>query len=176
MLRLTKDIDPNHTKELLQNVGSQIQSASRAIALALKNMDSDRLMRSTFDEMRNGSGDAGLPTLIATARNMIFQRRLRDRVIGGGGLFGEPAWEIMLDLFIATAEGKSISVSSACIGSAGPPTTALRYLSVLDEQRLVERFKHATDARVIHVRLSELAMAKMSAILSASTPASPPLL
>jgi hypothetical protein len=176
MLRMTKDIDPNHTKELLQNVGSQIQSASRAIAQALENMDSDRLMQSAFDETRNGSDDAGLPTLIATARNMIFQRRLRDRVISGSGLFGEPAWEIMLDLFIATAEGKSISVSSACIGSAGPPTTALRYLSVLDEQRLVERFKHATDARVIHVRLSEPAMAKMSAILSASTPASPPLL
>jgi hypothetical protein len=107
---------------------------------------------------------------------LIFQRRLRDRVIDSDGLFGEPAWEIMLDLFIAMAEGKPISVSSACIGSAGPPTTVLRYLSVLDEQRVVERFKHATDARVIHVRLTDLAMAKMAAILSVSIPASPPLL
>jgi hypothetical protein len=99
---------------------------------------------------------------------IIKHAGLRSRE-GGGNAAG-------LVSLIATAEGKSISVSSACIGSAGPPTTALRYLNVLDEKRLVERFKYATDARVIHVRLNDLAMAKMSAILPASIPASPPLL
>jgi hypothetical protein len=170
---MTNDLDQNQTKELLQNVGSQIQSASRAIALALENIDSDRVVQSVGDESRSSGDEIALPNLIATARSIIFQRRLRDRVIDGGSLFGEPAWEILLDLFIATAEGKSISVSSACIGSAGPPTTALRYLSAMDEQCLVERFKHKSDARVIHVRLTDTAMKKMGAILSASSPVSP---
>ena len=38
-------------------------------------------------------------------------------------LFGEPAWDILLDLYIANVENKPVSVSSACIGSAAPPTT-----------------------------------------------------
>jgi hypothetical protein len=173
---MTDDLEQNQTRELLQNVGSQIQSASRTIALALKNIDFDLLVQSVGDESRSSGGEIAQPNLIAAARSIIFQRRLRDRVIDCGSLFGEPAWEIMLDLFIATAEGKSISVSSACIGSAGPPTTALRYLSAMDEQCLVERFKHKSDARVIHVRLTDVAMKKMGAILSASSPVSPPQL
>jgi hypothetical protein len=106
--------------------------------------------------------------LLRPTTTSIKHAGLRSREGGGKatGLFS----------LIATAEGKSISVSIACIGSAGPPTTALRYLSVLDEKRFVERFKYATDARLIHVRLTDLAMAKMSAILPASIPASPLLL
>ena len=45
----------------------------------------------------------------------------------GEGLFADPAWDIMLDLFAARIEGKDITVSSAGIAACVPPTTALRW-------------------------------------------------
>ena len=54
-------------------------------------------------------------------------------------VFADPAWDIMLDLFAASLEGKTVSVSSACIAADVPSTTALRWLSVLERERMIER-------------------------------------
>jgi hypothetical protein len=35
-------------------------------------------------------------------------------------LFKDPAWDILLDLYVARADGRGISVSSACIASGAP--------------------------------------------------------
>lgn len=81
-------------------------------------------------------------------------RRLRERFIPGE-LFGEPAWDMLLDLYAAGLEGRLISVSSACLASAVPPTTGLRWLNKLIESGLIERSDDASDARRANVSLSE---------------------
>ena len=63
---------------------------------------------------------------LALARKAYALRRKRAALFGNPDLFGEPAWDILLDLYIAAGEGKPVSVSSACIGSAAPATTGLR--------------------------------------------------
>ena len=78
-------------------------------------------------------------------------------------LFGEPAWDLLLDLFIAAKERKRVPVTSACIGAAVPTTTALRWLAILEERGLVVREADPTDARRIFVRLTAEAYAKMVA-------------
>ncbi|MEL6529173.1 MAG: winged helix DNA-binding protein [Pseudomonadota bacterium] len=89
------------------------------------------------------------------ARQLYANRRQRDSIFGQPDLFGEPAWDILLDLYIAFAEDKSVSVSSACIGSAAPPTTGLRWLGVLADQGLVVREADPEDQRRVLVRLTE---------------------
>lgn len=76
-------------------------------------------------------------------------------------LFGEPAWDLLLDLFIAAKERKRVPVTSACIGAAVPTTTALRWLAILEERGLVIREADPTDARRIFVRLTADAYGKM---------------
>ena len=88
------------------------------------------------------------------ARARYDARRRRSSIIGGSDLFGEPAWDILLDLYIAHGQGKPVSVSSACIGSASPPTTGLRWLGVLQESGLVEREHDPRDQRRVLVSLS----------------------
>lgn len=61
--------------------------------------------------------------------------------------FGEPAWNILLDLFIVDLKGQRISVQDACLSSGVPPTTALRYVGQLEEGSFVKRVPDATDAR-----------------------------
>lgn len=95
------------------------------------------------------------------ARAIYDNRRKRDIIFGSSELFGEPAWDILLDLYIAEVEGKAVSVSSACIGSASPSTTGLRWLGVLCEAGFVKREHDPADQRRVLVRLSEGGMEAM---------------
>lgn len=95
------------------------------------------------------------------ARRTYRNRRSRNALFGDDGLFGEPAWDLLLDLFIAAKERKRVPVTSACIGAAVPTTTALRWLAVLEERGLVVREADPSDARRIFVRLSTEAYARM---------------
>ena len=95
------------------------------------------------------------------ARATYARRRKRTSIFGDPELFGEPGWDILLDLYIAQVEEKPVSVSSACIGSASPPTTGLRWLGVLAEQGLVEREHDPQDQRRVLVRLTDKALEAM---------------
>ena len=91
---------------------------------------------------------------INAVRIYLRCRRLRERLLPRE-IFGEPAWDILLDLYAAQLEGKAVSISSACIASAVPTTTALRWLSKLVECGLIERSLDASDARRAHVRITD---------------------
>jgi DNA-binding MarR family transcriptional regulator len=99
------------------------------------------------------------------ARQRYRQRRLRDRFFGAN-LFREPAWDILLDLYVAASEDKRISVSSAC-GAAGLPTaTGLRWLAKLEKEALIKRVPAGTDGRTVYVELTEEAHEKMTGLLA----------
>ncbi|QIQ86159.1 winged helix DNA-binding protein [Erythrobacter sp.] len=95
------------------------------------------------------------------ARKTYAARRRRGAIFGDEEIFGEPAWDILLDLYIAHVERKPVSVSSACIGSAAPPTTGLRWLGVLADRGLVAREHDPEDQRRVLVRLTESGLEAM---------------
>jgi hypothetical protein len=95
------------------------------------------------------------------AQEAYTQRRKRSEVFSNPDLFGEPAWDIMLDLYIAQATNKKISVTSACIASAVPSTTGLRWLTILINDGLVLREHDPQDNRRVFVRLSETGVTSM---------------
>lgn len=99
--------------------------------------------------------------LAEIARDAYRGRRVRDRFFDDAALFGEPAWDMLIDLFIAACDGKKVPVTSACIGASVPTTTALRWLAVLETRGLVVREADLVDARRVFVRLSDDANAKM---------------
>ena len=102
---------------------------------------------------------------VQIARDMYAARRQRDEAFGNPDLFGEPAWDIMLDLYIAHVEGKPVSVSSACIGSASPSTTGLRWLGILADHELIVRTHDPDDQRRVLVRLTDAGLAAMDRYL-----------
>jgi hypothetical protein len=91
--------------------------------------------------------------LAHVARKIIANRRSRSEQLPAE-LFSEPAWDILLDLFIARMEQQQISISSACLASPVPTTTALRWLEVIQNLGLVERYPSPDDKRVTYVQLS----------------------
>lgn len=96
------------------------------------------------------------------AREEYEERRRRSEYFDDN-LFGEPTWDILLDLFCSQVIGRRISVSSACIASCVPQSTALRWLQVLIDRGLIERVRDSADGRRAWLHLPDktyLAIAK----------------
>lgn len=104
--------------------------------------------------------------LTEAARHVYRARRLRARAFGDESLFGEPAWDLLLDLFIAESDGKSLSVTAACIGAAVPTSTALRWIVILESRGLVRRENDPADARRVFLHLTSEGYAKMNRYFS----------
>lgn len=94
-------------------------------------------------------------------RRIIHQRQLRTRFFPGD-MFADPAWDMLLDLTAATAEGTRVSVTSLCIASGVPPTTALRWIAQMTEAGLVQRLEDHTDKRRAFIGLSDASISSMA--------------
>jgi DNA-binding MarR family transcriptional regulator len=96
------------------------------------------------------------------AEEVYRDRRRRARHLPSR-LLGEPAWDILLDLYVAAGRGQAVSVSNACLAADAPASTALRWLNHLEGEGLVERLADQTDARRHCVRLTAQGMTRMGA-------------
>ncbi|MEL7689228.1 MarR family transcriptional regulator [Citromicrobium bathyomarinum] len=106
----------------------------------------------------------GKPARLPTpqrVRATIRKRQLRARFLDAE-LFADPAWDILLDLTAARAEGRRVSVTSLCIASGVPPTTALRWIGQMTRQGLLVREEDRVDRRRAFVALSETALDAMA--------------
>ena len=100
------------------------------------------------------------------ARCLYDSRRLRDGLFPPR-LFGEPAWDILLDLYAADTEGEPVDVSSACVAAAVPQTTALRYIARLETAGLVARTRVASDRRRSLLSLTPAGRSTVESVLVA---------
>lgn len=94
-------------------------------------------------------------------RRIIARRQARARFFDRA-LFADPAWDILLDLAAARAEHARVSVTSLCIASGVPPTTALRWIGQMTEAGLLRRVEDDTDRRRVFVALTDGAAEAMA--------------
>lgn len=108
--------------------------------------------------------EAMRPALVREAQRQISMRAARGKFFPVE-LFGEPAWNMLLDLYISKANGVRITVTSACIASDAPNTTALRYIDLMVAMDLVARVPSSVDRRVIYLELKDRAETLMEKFL-----------
>ena len=94
-------------------------------------------------------------------RRIIRQRQLRAQFLSSD-LFADPAWDILLDLTAARAEHARVSVTSLCIASGVPPTTALRWIGQMTDAGLLSRVEDESDRRRAFIELSDKAADAMA--------------
>ena len=101
--------------------------------------------------------EADPATNIVVVKRYIRQRDLRAKIFPPG-LLADPAWDILVDLYAATAEGAQVSVSSACIAARVPATTALRWVGKLCEEGMINRHSDPLDGRRHFLTLTPVAV------------------
>jgi predicted transcriptional regulator len=87
-------------------------------------------------------------------RRVIKQRAYRATYFPDG-LFADPAWDMLLDLAAAQAEFRQVSITSLCLASGVPGTTALRYVELLISTGLCARRPDTTDRRRTWITLTD---------------------
>lgn len=106
---------------------------------------------------------AGQPSLPdpRMVRQVIANRQARARFFDAE-LFGDPAWDMLLDLTAARGEGAQVSVTSLCIAAGVPATTALRWLTQMVEAGLFVRVPDPADRRRAFIALSDRSLTAMA--------------
>ena len=116
--------------------------------------------RSAFRQLEHDSD------LWLLAAKDLYKERLARRRYFSANLFGEPAWDILLDLYIAEKENRVTSVTSACLGAQVPQTTAIRWIRMLEQEGLVVRDQDRHDGRRRLLRMSEKGYARMTGYIA----------
>ncbi|MBS7804679.1 MarR family transcriptional regulator [Rhizobiales bacterium TNE-4] len=76
---------------------------------------------------------------------------MRRRAVGDEQ--GDPVWAMVLELCAARLEGREVSVTSLCLASGLPVTTALRRLDELEHDGRITRSPDKNDRRRVFVAL-----------------------
>jgi DNA-binding MarR family transcriptional regulator len=103
----------------------------------------------------NDAGNSGAvqPCSDASIRG-ILQSRLERGSCFPADLFSDPAWDMLLDLYAAELAQVRVSVTSLCIASNAPTSTALRWISALEREKLIERRPDPLDGRRFFLSLT----------------------
>jgi DNA-binding MarR family transcriptional regulator len=135
------------------DVQRQVEIIARAATLLGRRLNSINHSASTLpilseldDPVLDQEPSLDVANTVSVLRRMIRERRVRERFFKEAR-FGEPAWDIILDLTLASFEGKTVAVSSLCIASGVPMSTAMRWINEMIEAGLIDRWIDPTDGR-----------------------------
>jgi DNA-binding MarR family transcriptional regulator len=95
------------------------------------------------------------------ANKMIADRK-KFMQLFPANIIADPALDILLDLYVAKIDEKNISISSSCISTNVPQSTALRWLNILCEYKLLRRHPSKKDGRISYVELTDESFNRMT--------------
>jgi DNA-binding MarR family transcriptional regulator len=98
------------------------------------------------------------------ATRIRFSRDLRQKLFDRI-MFGEPAWDILLGLYVIYNDRRRLSTRQLSKLANLPLTTALRWLDYLEQQGLIRRLPSSSDHRVVDIELSDKGRASMDGYL-----------
>lgn len=118
-----------------------------------------RLLKLMLDRL--GESDNGLA---ARARMIFAQRRRRARYFNSA-MFDEPAWDMLLALYITDVAGGRLTVGQLISWVGVPHSTAIRWIDYLEKERFVVREAGDEDRRVVRLNLTDKARNAMNSYL-----------
>jgi hypothetical protein len=114
----------------------------------------------------DASFDTDLPPYDYASLRFLRSLTEEKRRLFGNALMPDPAWEMLVELMLGRYTGRRICVTSLCLASRTPVTTALRRIEELVEEGLVVRTRDPSDRRRSYVSLSQLGFERMAQYLT----------
>lgn len=134
--------------EIVDHIVVTATSARRIGALGPRTGDRpDEPAHVLRDSINRGDPSGKHSIALENARRAYARRKFRRSLFGASKLFNEPAWDILIDIFVHECEGKKVPISALCHASYAPVTTALRRVNDLCEAGHAVRIDDPDDGR-----------------------------
>ncbi len=129
----------------------------------------NELLAALPSERQPDVGNGIRPAILGGSRNLDWAKRAYEarrfrKMHIDDQVFGEPAWDILLELYIAFHECRTVSTKVATLASDAPHATAHRNIIMLENLGLVNRVDDLHDKRVKWVGLTKKAIVAISRI------------
>jgi len=108
-------------------------------------------------------------TLLARVRKHVVERQLRNAYFNPS-IFGEPAWEILLTLYISENTGRKPTLRRLAHRVNTPLTTAIRWIDYLAKENLVQKEPRPDYRRMMYVTLLDKGRALIEDYFSSLNP------
>jgi DNA-binding MarR family transcriptional regulator len=129
-----------------------IREAARLLAL-IASLDAGETQGSLGEpELDRQSSSVDREVLLSRAKKHFRDRQLR-RQFFSRAIFGEPAWDTLLVLYISEFFGRRLTVGRLVDWIEAPLSTAQRWIAYLEKERLVAKEGHPDDRRMAYIRL-----------------------
>ena len=96
----------------------------------------------------------------AWADRLYAERRRRDALFPDG-LFGEPAWDLLLAMFTAREKGQAMILCKAYKAAGVSDTTGRRLLDRMEEEGLITRRRAPRSRKMRIVELTDTAVERL---------------
>ena len=104
-----------------------------------------------------------VPAEAADVVSQIICARQKRATVFSPTLFSDPAWDILLALFLTELRQQKVATTELAILTSIPLTTALRWIEALEQKGWLRRLPDASDQRRTFVELSARGASAMHA-------------
>jgi hypothetical protein len=145
-------------------VNDNLQSVVRELTTTLAAVAQDFSNRVENIASAEETQESGAGSLYAKAVGLLKQQELRLAYFPRD-LFHEPAWNMLIALFVAHHDKHPMNVKALTAFAGAPPTTSLRWVDHLHERGLIDRVTDSMDRRRVEVSLSDAGLSAMTKYL-----------
>jgi DNA-binding MarR family transcriptional regulator len=160
-------VQPSPIEDRTELSAADAREIARLLGLLLKKelppSEQNILLNKGPDEQPQPPEDRAI--LVAKAR-VVFSERKRRADYFKPVIFGEPAWDMLLALYITDFAGGQQSIGKLVNWIGAPQTTALRWINYLEKEHMVSRGTHPRDRRTVIVDITAVGRRKLDQYFS----------
>jgi hypothetical protein len=151
----------------LADVDAQLATVGTAMAFLCKQIEASRHALAEVSDQ--GAPPQPMPPLtpaqmLGIAGAMVRAREHRARQFRAS-FFGDPAWDMLLDLYVARLSGKPVYVGALSLATRSSSSTGLRLIRDMERHGEVVRRADPSDGRRVMIEISDAAMAAVERAL-----------
>lgn len=158
-----RQLESGERGNVVQLSPEEAAQTAKLLKVLFERVNADKILISA--ELQGGSlieTEVEQRRLRMIASEMYRRRFSRSRFLKGA-MFGEPAWDMLLALYVAESTGARYTVTQLSSYAASPATTALRWIDYLESHHYVVRVPSLEDRRCFFLELSDDARTDLDA-------------
>jgi DNA-binding MarR family transcriptional regulator len=126
----------------------------------------ERLLELMTRRLAKAHAPADKRAILRQRAEELFRIRMERKRHFAASMFGEPAWDVLLSLFVGEPAIDAMTVSRIAQMTDTPLSSALRWVDYLESQHLIIRHAHPTDRRSSMVELTDVGRTQLELYLS----------